>query len=238
MLELRDISVGYDRRYSVRHVNLKFEPGKIYGVIGKNGSGKSGLLETCAGIRSPKTGTVLLKGKDLLGYSSKERAKWISYLPQHRKDSRLSAQQLFANRKFPFPLPGCRLSREERSKFYCAMGRMQAAGFAEAPLGDLSRGEQQRVALALVLALDTPVVLLDEPLAFLDRDGQTSFLELLRRLKQQGKTIVLTIHDLPLALRCSDVLVMIDAGKEIYTGMPEETETEGILKMIFHSRGT
>ena len=111
---------------------------------------------------------------------------------------------------------------------------MKAVCFAQDSLRELSGGERQRVYLAMQLAQDAPILLLDEPTTYLDIEYQLSLLELLQKLKNEGKTIIMVLHDLQQALKYSDRIIAIDAGKEIYTGTPQEILDKGILKKVFH----
>ena len=111
---------------------------------------------------------------------------------------------------------------------------MKAVCFAQNSLRELSGGERQRIFLAMQLAQDAPILLLDEPTTYLDIEYQLSLMELLQNLKAQGKTIIMVLHDLQQALKYSDRIIAIDAGKEIYTGTPQEMLDKGILKKVFH----
>ena len=111
---------------------------------------------------------------------------------------------------------------------------MKAVCFAQDSLRELSGGERQRVYLAMQLAQDAPILLLDEPTTYLDIEYQLSLMELLQKLKREGKTIIMVLHDLQQALKYSDRIIAIDAGKEIYTGTPQEMLDKGVLKKVFH----
>ena len=111
---------------------------------------------------------------------------------------------------------------------------MKAVCFAQNSLRELSGGERQCIFLAMQLAQDAPILLLDEPTTYLDIEYQLSLMELLQNLKVQGKTIIMVLHDLQQALKYSDRIIAIDAGKEIYTGTPQEMLDKGILKKVFH----
>ena len=234
MLELKNLSVGYDNRYVIRNVNLTFEPGMIYTIIGKNGSGKSTLLKSCSGLLTPKEGSVLLDGKELFRYPSNERAQKISHLSQSTNTPNITVERLLAHARFPHLSYPKKLRQEDISIIYKALGEMKAVCFAQDSLRKLSGGERQRVYLAMQLAQDTDILLLDEPTTYLDIEYQLSLMELLQRLKAQGKTIIMVLHDLEQALKYSDRIIAIDAGKEIYTGTPEEVLNNGTLKKIFH----
>ena len=111
---------------------------------------------------------------------------------------------------------------------------MKAVCFAQDSLRELSGGERQRVYLAMQLAQNAPILLLDEPTTYLDIEYQLSLLELLQKLKNEGKTIIMVLHDLQQALKYSDRIIAIDAGKEIYTGTPQEMLDKGVIKKVFH----
>ena len=234
MLELKNLSVGYDGRYVIRNVNLSFEPGMIYTIIGKNGSGKSTLLKSCSGLLTPKVGSVLLDGKELSKYPANQRAQKISYLSQSTNTPNITVERLLAHARFPHLSYPKKLRDEDIRIIYRALGDMKAQCFIHSYLRELSGGERQRVYLAMQLAQDTPILLLDEPTTYLDIEYQLSLMELLQKLKAQGKTIIMVLHDLEQALKYSDQIIAVDAGKDIYTGTPEEILADGTLKKIFH----
>ena len=234
MLELKNLSVGYDGRYVIRNVNLSFEPGMIYTIIGKNGSGKSTLLKSCSGLLTPKVGSVLLDGKELSKYPANQRAQKVSYLSQSTNTPNITVERLLAHARFPHLSYPKKLRDEDIRIIYRALGDMKAQCFIHSSLRELSGGERQRVYLAMQLAQDTEVLLLDEPTTYLDIEYQLSLMELLQKLKAQGKTVIMVLHDLEQALKYSDRIIAIDAGKEIYTGTPEEIMAGGILKKVFH----
>ena len=234
MLELKNLSVGYDGRYVIRNVNLIFEPGMIYTIIGKNGSGKSTLLKSCSGLLTPKVGSVLLDGKELSKYAANQRAQKISYLSQSTNTPNITVERLLAHARFPHLSYPKKLRDEDIRIIYRALGDMKAQCFIHSSLRELSGGERQRVYLAMQLAQDTPILLLDEPTTYLDIEYQLSLMELLQKLKAQGKTIIMVLHDLEQALKYSDQIIAVDAGKDIYTGTPEEILADGTLKKIFH----
>ncbi|MBO5954106.1 MAG: ABC transporter ATP-binding protein [Oscillospiraceae bacterium] len=234
MLELNNLSVGYDGRYVIRNVDLSFEPGNIYTIIGKNGSGKSTLLKSCSGLLTPKVGSVLLDGKELSKYPANQRAQKISYLSQSTNTPNITVERLLAHARFPHLSYPKKLRQEDINIIYRALGDMKAACFIHDSLRELSGGERQRVYLAMQLAQDTEVLLLDEPTTYLDIEYQLSLMELLQKLKAQGKTIIMVLHDLEQALKYSDQIIAIDAGKEIYTGTPDEILAGGILRKVFH----
>ena len=202
--------------------------------MGKNGSGKSTLLKSCSGLLTPKVGSVLLDGKELSKYPSNQRAQKVSYLSQSTNTPNITVERLLAHARFPHLSYPKKLRHEDISIIYKALGDMKAACFIHNSLRELSGGERQRVYLAMQLAQDTDVLLLDEPTTYLDIEYQLSLMELLQRLKREGKTIIMVLHDLQQALKYSDRIIAIDVGKEIHSGTPEEIIVNGILKKVFH----
>ena len=233
MLELKNISVGYKNRYLIKNVNLTFEPGKVYAVLGKNASGKSDLLRSCTGLLSHGTGEVLLDGEDLTTCSRRRRKELVAYLSQHMRPYNLTVQQMFTRYHSPILFPFKKLSAEEQERLYRALGLMRVTSFAKTKARDLSRGELQRVRIALRLAWNTPVVVLDDPLAYLDTEYAPEIMHILSELKEQGKTIILATRNPRLALQFCDELIVIDGGREFHTGTPKEILDQKILQKIY-----
>lgn len=234
MLELKQISVGYAGRYQIPNVNLSFAPGKIYTVVGKNGSGKSGLLKLCSGTASPETGSVLLNGKNLAGFSENDILKQIGYLPQDRQAVTIPARRLVARSLPPKFRNTGKVTPEQGRTVYNCLGAMKAAGLAQLPMNQLSRGERRRVFMAALLAQDPEIFLLDEPFSDLDVEFRQLSLETILNLKAQGKTVVIAMQDLDMAMRYSDEMVVVDIGREVHTGTPDQIRKAGILEKVFH----
>ena len=234
MLELKQVSAGYGGRTVLPVVSLSFEPGMLYTIIGKNGCGKSTLLKCCAGLLAPKAGEVLLDGRELSAYPSEERARRLSYLSQSRPAPNITVERMMVHSRFPHLAYPKKLRREDMEIIHEALAAMQAEEFAARSLRSLSGGERQRVYLAMQLAQDAPVMLLDEPTTFLDIEYQLRLMETLAGLKARGKTIVVILHDLEQALRWSDCVVAIREDKRLFSGTPEEILNGGILRDVFH----
>ena len=234
MLELKELTVGYSNRVVLRNVALSFDPGKIFTIVGKNGCGKSTLLKSCAGLLQPKDGAILLDGKELSGYSDRERAQKLSYLSQSRNTPNITVERLMAHSRFPHLGYPKKLREEDRAIISQSIRLLQLEEFRDKSLITLSGGERQRVYLAMQIAQDAPFLLLDEPTTYLDIEYQLMLMDLLAELKQQGKTIVMVLHDLEQALRYSDRIIAIDDKKDIHTGTPGEILDSGTLGQIFH----
>ncbi len=234
MLELKELTVGYSNRAVLRNVALSFDPGKIFTIVGKNGCGKSTLMKTCAGLLPPKNGTVVLDGQELSRCSDNERARMLSYLSQSRNTPNITVERLMAHSRFPHLGYPKKLREEDREIISWAMQCMQVENYRGQSLTTLSGGERQRVYLAMQLAQNAPFLLLDEPTTYLDIEYQLMLMDLLAELKQQGKTIVMVLHDLEQALRYSDRIIAIDDKKDLHTGTPGEILDSGTLGQIFH----
>ena len=236
MLELIRVSSGYDGQNTIRDISLTFQSGKIYTVVGRNGCGKSTLLKTCAGLLRPGEGRVLLDGQPLDSYAPAARACRISYLSQSRNTPGISVERLVEHGRYPRLASPRRLNAEDRAAVENAMETMQVTELRRKNMHELSGGEQQRVYLAMQLAQDAPVLLLDEPTTHMDIDYQLSLLELLRRLKANGKTIILVLHDLQQALNGSDGIVVMENGRVVSATSPQALLDDCVLEQTFHVR--
>ena len=233
VLELKNISVGYGTKTILQDVSMEFKSGQIYAVLGKNGCGKSTLLKACADMLPRKQGELLLHGKPLNVYLPKERAKEVSYLSQHRNTPSITVERLLIHGRHPHMSHGKQMGKEDWCVLEQVMEMMEIGGFRQELLSELSGGERQRVYLAMVLAQDTPVLLLDEPTTYMDISYQLQFLELLETLKKQGKTIVLVLHDLPQALQVADWVVLLDQGQVAVQGTPKGVLASGKIQECF-----
>ena len=234
MLELKQVTLGYAGKTVLPNVNYSFDPGMIHTVIGKNGCGKSTLLKCCAGLLPPTAGTVMLNGKELSRYPSELRAQNISYLSQDRNTPNITVERLLAHSRFPHLSYPKKLRPEDREIIRQSLTLMQAEQFASCSLRELSGGERQRIYLAMQLAQDTPILLLDEPTTYLDIESQLLLMEVLTDLKKKGRTIIMVLHDLEQALRYSDRLIAVHTDKKITSGTPEVILENGMLRRIIH----
>lgn len=234
MLELVNVSSGYDGQDTVRDVSVSFQPGRIYTVVGRNGCGKSTLLKTCAGLLRPSSGSILLDGQELGSYAPVERARRISFLSQSRNTPGISVERLVEHGRYPRLASPRRLNAEDRTAVENAIEIMQLTDLRHKNMQELSGGEQQRVYLAMQLSQDASVLLLDEPTTYMDIDYQLSLLDLLHQLKSGGKTIILVLHDLQQALNVSDSIIVMENGRVVSAASPDATLSEGVLEQTFH----
>ncbi len=232
VLELELLSVSYDRRQVLHEVTQRFLPGQVSVLIGPNGSGKSTLLKACAGLLKAQ-GEVRVCGERLGTLSSRRRSQLLSYLPQSRSVPDIPARALVLHGRFPYLGYPRRYSAEDFAAAERAMDETGVLELAERPLPSLSGGERQRVYLAMLLAQQTPVVLLYEPTTFLDIRHQLETLALARKLADTGKTVLLVLHDLNLALETADSLVLLSDGTVAAQGSAEQLLSGGALERVF-----
>ena len=234
MLELKNVSAGYAGQNIIRDISLRFEAGRIQTIVGRNGCGKTTLLKVCAGLLSAGSGDILLQGKPLQQYPPIERAKVVSYLSQSRNTPAISVERLVEHGRYPRLTSPRRLNEYDCRIIEASIERMQIAHLRKKSLNELSGGERQRVYIAMLLAQETPVLLLDEPTTYMDIEHQLALLELLTELKHEGKCTVMVLHDLPLALKYSDTIIAMENGTIAQAASPETMLSEGTLNRIFH----
>lgn len=233
MLEIHNLSAGYPGKPVLQELNLTIPQGTVSVIAGPNGCGKSTLLKALAGIL-PSKGEIRLDGQSITGLPPQERAKRIAYLPQYRQIPDISVRRLVLHGRFPYLRYPRRYRDEDHKIAERAMARMGVTSLADRSLAALSGGQRQKACIAMVLAQETPVVLLDEPTTYLDIAHQMQLMDISRQLAQQGKTVVLVLHDLALALERADHLVIMGSDRRILSqGNGEAVWESGCLKDAF-----
>ena len=233
MLEIRSLSAGYSGHPVLKNVSLSIPAGKATILAGPNGCGKSSLLKAVTGIL-PHTGRILLDGRDLTSLPSRELAQAIAFLPQHRPVPEITAERLVLHGPFPCLHYPRRYREADRQIAREAMARLGISHLAQRSLPALSGGQRQKVYIAMALAQDTPVILLDEPTAFLDISHQLQLMTQARLLAQEGKTVVAVLHDLTMALEQADNLILMENGTITAQGTPESVFQTSLLSHTFH----
>ncbi|AJQ94321.1 ABC transporter ATP-binding protein [Gynuella sunshinyii] len=229
------LSVGYGDRTILQGVDFAVADGRLTVLVGPNGSGKSTLLKTMARILAPKSGQVLLDGKDIHQTRTREVAKKLGLLPQGpTAPDGLTVRELVAQGRFPHQSLLRQWSSEDERAVNQAMETAQVSGFADRPVDDLSGGQRQRCWIAMVLAQQTDLILLDEPTTFLDLKVQVDLMQMLVRLAhERGHTLVVVLHELNLAAAYADTLVMMREGRIVESGPPERVFNRENLKTVF-----
>ena len=234
MIDVEDVAVSLGGTEVLRDVSAAVDRGTFVGLVGPNGAGKTTLLRTVSGALAPDAGRVLVDGDDVHGLSSKAASRRVAVVPQetHLAFS-FDVETVVAMGRHPHRSRFGRATAADREAVERAMERTGVARFADRSVEAVSGGERQRVLLARALAQDAPVLLLDEPTASLDVNHQVETLELVDELVADGKTVVAAIHDLDLAARYCDELVMLADGGVLAHGSPPEVLSEANLAAGF-----
>ena len=233
ILKLDNIDFKYGDKEVLKNISLNVAKGEFLSIIGPNGSGKSTILKLITKINSFKVGSIKLKGKSILDIDQKELAKSISLVPQSTfVDYEFTVSELIMMGRFPYKKRFERENQEDLEIVNNAMEKTNVKYLKDRLITEISGGETQRVTIARALAQETEIILLDEPTSFLDINHQIEVLNLLRDLnKNEGKTILLVIHDINLAARYSDRIMILKDGQVMDIGSPEEViSKENILK--------
>ncbi len=230
-IEARHLSWGVPGRTIVREVDLAVEPGETVGLIGPNGSGKSSLLRCLAGLRPPTGGQVRYDGTDIAGWPARTRARHVAFVEQTADtDSDLTVGEVVMLGRTAHGSPWRGPNAIDRAIAAAALDRLDLAPLADQPWKQLSGGERQRTHLARALAQRTRGLLLDEPTNHLDVRHQLELLELVATTRQ---TVVVALHDLALAARYCDRLVLLQHGAVVADGSAEQVLTPVLLREVF-----
>ncbi|MBU9821224.1 Fe(3+) dicitrate ABC transporter ATP-binding protein FecE [Rahnella sp. BCC 1045] len=233
-LSAENLYAGYGNKSILNGLSVALPAGKITALIGPNGCGKSTLLKCFSRLLTPESGTLRLQGDDISRLHGRALARKLALLPQqHVAPEGIRVRELVGYGRSPWLNLWGRLGEQDHARVSRAMQETNIGDLAEKLVSELSGGQRQRVFLAMVLAQDTPLVLLDEPTTYLDISHQVELMNLLRRQNQQGKTVVAVLHDLNQASRYCDYLVMMAAGKIVAQGSPEAVMTPALLAQVF-----
>lgn len=237
-LTAENLSLGYGGRPVIRGIDLSVTPGRVTGIIGANACGKSTLLRSMSRLLRPTTGRVLLDGRDVHSVPPKELARTLGLLPQSPvAPEGITVADLVGRGRHPHQGIMTRWSREDDEAVAFALDRTRTSELADRAVDELSGGQRQRVWIAMALAQQTDILLLDEPTTYLDVSHQVEVLDLLTDLNEtSGITIVMVLHDLNLAARYCDEIVMIADGLVEAVGTPAEVFTEERVEKVFGLR--
>lgn len=232
----QNLAVAYEDNLVVDDLDMQIPQGRITTIIGPNGCGKSTVLKAVGRILKPKGGVVYLNGDDIRRLTTKEVAQKMAILLQSpQAPAGLTVGELVAYGRFPHQRGFGKLIPEDKKIIQWALEVTRLTEFETTAVDNLSGGQRQRVWIAMALAQQTDLILLDEPTTYLDLAYQLEVLELLYRLnREQGCTIVMVLHDLNLAARFADYMIAIRGGDIIQHGTPEEVMTAEVLKETFH----
>jgi iron complex transport system ATP-binding protein len=243
ILEAPHLTIGYQptRREPIviaEDLNLRLSAGEVVCLIGPNGAGKSTLMRTLAGMQSPLRGQVLLDGTDLRKLTPSDRAKRLGIVLTERPNlGLLNGYALVALGRHPYSSWTGRLTPYDEAVIRWAVDAVGAGDLAERPVMELSDGQRQKLMIARALAQEPQLILLDEPTAFLDLPRRVEMMQLLKHLAHEtGRTVLLSTHELDLALRTADTIWLMSEGV-VRIGSPEDLVLNGAFEAAFHSEG-
>lgn len=235
ILKTSSLSIGYDNKTIASDIDVTLNEGDIIALVGPNGAGKSTLFKTFSTHIKPVGGKIELFGKDLMSYSPKERAKLLGIVLTERPDDMfLKVFEVVAAGRYPYTGMFGKLNEDDENEIKVSLELVGVNHLANRVFNTLSDGEKQKVMIAKAIAQNTPVIMLDEPTAFLDYPSKIELFSLLKKLaKEQKKAILFSSHDLELLLRYTDNLWIMAKNKPFAAGQSSELLENGVIKEYF-----
>ena len=233
MIQLKNVSAGYLGKSVVKDVTIDFVPGQVLVLLGPNGCGKSTLLKAALGLIPSLGGEILYDGINIKNMKRKEIAQKAAFLTQSRNIPSIQAFRMVLHGRFPYLSYPRHYSKKDYEIAHYAMDITESRMYEDKNISELSGGQRQSVYLAMALAQDTDTIFMDEPTTYLDMKRQLQIMEIARSLANQGKSVVLVLHDLTLALREADKIAVFSQGELKYCDTPEEIYKNKILEEVF-----
>ncbi|MCS7175123.1 ABC transporter ATP-binding protein [Pseudothermotoga sp.] len=237
-ISLSKVDFGYTDQLILKSIDLHVKKGEFVSLIGPNGSGKTTLLRLVAGLLRPIFGTVTVAGIDPTRVSRKKLARIVGFVTEDLNPVYpFLVSQIVLTGRLPHKR-GFFTSWDEFDlrKVREALQKVDALQYLNRNFNSLSAGEKRRVSIARILAQDTPIILFDEPTAHLDPGHAVEVVEILKRLHEEGRTILAAFHEINFAVRISDRLVVMKEGRIVADGKPEEVLTEKLLEQVYNTR--
>lgn len=233
-LHARSVTLRYDERTVSSDLTIAIPDGSFTVVVGPNACGKSTLLRAMARLLAPTAGQVILDGRSIGEFPTREIARQLGLLPQSATaPSGITVADLVGRGRYPHQSFFRQWSKADEAAVAAAMQATRITDLADRLVDELSGGQRQRVWVAMVLAQETPILLLDEPTTFLDIAHQIELLELLADLNAEGRTVVAVLHDLNHACRYASHLVAMRSGAILAEGRPSDVVTEQLVEAVF-----
>lgn len=234
-IEVKQLSAAYENNIIINNMNLKIPKGRVSIIIGANGCGKSTLLKVIARILKPREGSIYINGRELRGQKGKKLARQMAVLPQSPKcPDAITVRELVAYGRFPYQRAVGGATPHDKKLVEWAIEKTGLAEYSERLVSSLSGGQRQRAWIAMTLAQETEIILLDEPTTYLDMAYQLEVLKLLQQLnREKGLTIVMVLHELNMACRFADHIIGLKKGQVICQGRPSDVITKEALKSIY-----
>ena len=236
MIQFKELTIGYGQRKLLDQVSAQITEGQLIALLGRNGTGKSTLLRAMMGLEKPQKGAIFLHEKKIAEMKPEKLAQKISFVTTDKvRIANLSCEDVVALGRAPYTNWIGQLQPEDKERVVEAMRLVGMSDYADQTMDKMSDGECQRIMIARALAQDTPVILLDEPTAFLDLPNRYELCLLLKRLAQQeGKCIIFSTHDLDIALSLCDSIMLID-NPQLYCLPTSEMTISGHIERLFRN---
>lgn len=234
-IRVENLTVAYENHTIIENMNLSLPKGKINIIIGGNGCGKSTLLKTISRINKPVSGEIFINQKNIKKVKEKEIAREVAFLPQGPVcPNGITVRELVAYGRFPYQKMIGGLSSHDQEVINWAIEQTGLSEFADRAVENLSGGQRQRAWIAMTLAQETEIIMLDEPTTYLDLSYQLEVLEILQKLnRKRNITVVVVLHEINNAFKFADHIVGLKKGKVICEGRPMDVITEETLKTIY-----
>ncbi len=221
MIDIKHLQYSTFDKVILKDINISIASNQIVTIVGKNGSGKSTLIKCIASLLKYQ-GQIFIDQSDISTLKPKLRSQTISYLPQNNLRTNIKVSTLIRHGRFPYKGFGEKLTNEDKTIINNVIKTTQVENILHKSVSNISGGEKQLAYLSMILAQNTPVVLLDEPNTYLDIAKQAFLFDIIKDLKKSGKTIVLVLHDLLQALEISDKVIVIEDGQVLSYGEPKD----------------
>ena len=236
MIQLKELTLGYGQRVLLDKVSAQISGGQLIALLGRNGTGKSTLLRAIMGLEKMQTGEIILQGENITSLKPERLAQYISFVTTDKvRIANLRCEDVVALGRAPYTNWIGQLQTEDKERVAEAMRLVGMTDYAEKTMDKMSDGECQRIMIARALAQNTPVILLDEPTAFLDLPNRYELCLLLKRLAQEeAKCIIFSTHDLDIALSLCDFIMLID-NPQLYSLPTQEMVASGHIERLFRN---
>lgn len=234
LIEAKNISVTLGKREILKDVHIDLEAGEIVGLIGPNGAGKSTLIRALAGVSMPSSGEITILGQDQKKMKEKDRAKTVAYMPQNEWIYwPLPVERVIALGRIPHLMPWQQISQKDEQIVTETMKLTDVKHLVGRSADQLATGEKRLVMLSRVLAVDSPILLADEPVAALDPNHELQVMQLLKTIAEKGRGVMVVLHHLTLAARFCNRLFLMHHGRMVASGSPREVLTPEKIKNTY-----
>lgn len=233
MLKTENLCSGYGEKEVLHNIDFEVPKGKLTSVIGPNGCGKSTLLKTSAGLIKPLGGSVTVDGADIFNLSRQEAAKKTAYLAQGKNTPDMTVFKLVLHGRFPHLSYPRIYKKEDKEAAKSAMRELEIEHLSDEKMASLSGGMRQSAYIAMALAQSTEYILLDEPTTYLDIKNRIKLMYTMKSLAEKGKGVAAVLHDVNLALQFSDLIFLMQDGKAVCFGTPDEVFLSGAVGKVF-----